>query len=286
MQIPCGKCLGCRLERSRQWAIRCVHEAQIQEENGKHNCFITLTYAPEYLPEDGGVHKRHFQLFMKKLRKAWPNDRIRYLHCGEYGEKFGRPHYHALLFGFNFPDRTEHTDKDGHPFWTSEDLTKTWGKGMCSIGELNFESAAYVCRYITKKLSEGITDESYNRWEEKYVQKTTGAIRQEEYITMSRSPGIGQKWFEKYKSDVYPSDYIILRGKKMRPPKYYDIELDKSDPDLYKLVKERRLSSIPEKTELETRTSNKAKEKQQKQFNTNCQKRSYENESKTNVCDL
>jgi len=66
LELPCGQCIGCRLERSRQWAIRCVHEASMHE----NNCFITLTYAPEYLPPDGGLIKSDFQKFIKRLRKS------------------------------------------------------------------------------------------------------------------------------------------------------------------------------------------------------------------------
>jgi len=101
LNLPCGKCIGCRLDRSRQWAIRCMHEASLYE----RNCFITLTYSDEFLPNDRSVNVRHFQLFMKKLRKRFgPN--IRFYHCGEYGEKTSRPHYHALLFNFDYTFRT------------------------------------------------------------------------------------------------------------------------------------------------------------------------------------
>lgn len=118
LMLPCGRCMGCRLERSRQWALRCVHEAKMYDDN----CFITLTYDPEKLPKSGSLDKREFQLFMKKLRrkyvseipeelskdeaKAWLlKHGIRYYHCGEYGELLGRPHYHACLFNFDFPDK-------------------------------------------------------------------------------------------------------------------------------------------------------------------------------------
>ena len=87
LYVPCGQCVGCRLERSRQWAIRCVHEAQMH----RSNCFITLTYSPDFLPDPPSLNLRDFQLFMKRLRKRF-GDGIRFFHCGEYGEQCGRPH--------------------------------------------------------------------------------------------------------------------------------------------------------------------------------------------------
>ena len=100
IKLPCGQCVGCRLERSRQWAVRCMHEASLY----KRNCFITLTYSNEYLPPNMSLVKSDFQKFMKRLRKRCGSS-VRYYYCGEYGENFGRPHYHAILFGFDFKDK-------------------------------------------------------------------------------------------------------------------------------------------------------------------------------------
>jgi len=100
IELPCGQCIGCRISHSKQWAMRCVHEASLYD----NNCFITLTYNPENLPPDCGLIKSDFQKFMKRLRKSYPSNKIRYYQCGEYGDKNNRPHYHALLFGFNFDD--------------------------------------------------------------------------------------------------------------------------------------------------------------------------------------
>ena len=113
--IPCGQCIGCRLERSRQWAIRCVHEASLYQDN----CFITLTYSPEHLPKDNSLHKEHFQLFMKRLRKAF-GQKIRYFHCGEYGENFSRPHYHACLFNVDFKDKELLKNFNGNKIYTKQ----------------------------------------------------------------------------------------------------------------------------------------------------------------------
>jgi len=101
LELRCGQCIACRLEKSRQWAVRCMHEAS-QWDN---NVFVTLTYDDEHLPEDQGLDVSEFQRFAKRLRKARPDDKVRYFHCGEYGEQLQRPHYHALVFNVDFPDR-------------------------------------------------------------------------------------------------------------------------------------------------------------------------------------
>ena len=101
INLPCGQCIGCRLERSRQWAVRCMHEASLHDENS----FLTLTYSDENLPPGGSLHLPDFQNFMKRLRKSIAPKRVRFYHCGEYGDILSRPHYHALLFGYDFDDR-------------------------------------------------------------------------------------------------------------------------------------------------------------------------------------
>ena len=142
VQVPCGQCIGCRLEKSRQWAIRCVHEAQMHEEN----CFITLTYNKESLPADGSLRKRDFQLFMKRLRKEC-GEGIRYYMCGEYGAKYERPHYHICLFGYDFKDKYIWDERDKVPLYRSTKLEKLWTLGFSTIGEVTFQSAAYVAPY-------------------------------------------------------------------------------------------------------------------------------------------
>ena len=178
LEIACGQCSGCRLERSREWAVRCMHEADL---HGLNNCFITLTFDEQNLykrPNPYTVDVRDFQLFMKRLRKKFgPN--IRFYHCGEYGEvcrvsgksrhnapagKFypsiGRPHYHALLFGFNFPDRELFKiSPQGNHLYTSNILAELWPYGLAVIGDVSFQSAAYVARYVMKKVNGSKADE-------------------------------------------------------------------------------------------------------------------------------
>ena len=218
IKVPCGQCIGCRLERSRQWAIRCVHEASLHD----RNCFLTLTYDDYHVPLDGSLNKAHFQNFMKRLRKKYGVG-IRYFHCGEYGEKFQRPHYHAIIFNHDFSDKYLWSSKLGNDLYRSESLEGLWPYGHSSIGDVTFESAAYVARYITKKITGKEAEQHYE-----YCNKLTGEItqRQPEYVTMSRRPGIAKGWFDKYTTDVYPSDNIVIRGKKMKPPKYYWADRD------------------------------------------------------------
>lgn len=233
LDLPCGQCIGCRLERSRQWAIRCVHEASLYEKNS----FITLTYSPEHLPKDGSLQLHHFQRFMKRLRKSeGPN--IRFFHCGEYGEKYQRPHYHACLFNYDFNDKKLLRDQDNIKLYTSEKLAKLWPLGFSTIGDVTFESAAYVARYVTKKIIGPQAVHHYNN-----IDYKTGEIIQErkpEYVTMSRRPGIGRPWLDRYISDVYPDDFVILRGAKIKPPKFYDSVLQKRMPYEHDDIKERR----------------------------------------------
>lgn len=234
---PCGQCWQCRLEFARQWAMRCTHEAQLHEEN----CFITLTYNNEHLPKDRSVHKRALQLFFKRLRKFIEPKEVRYYACGEYGDRMGRPHYHACLFGYDFPDkeilkaaRIRHFQnhfKASHGSFTiysSKTLEKIWGKGFVTIGGLSFESAGYVARYCMKK----ITGENASKH---YGDKNP------EFALMSRRPGIGFPWFEKFISDCYPKDFTTIRGKKMKPPRYYDYILELRKPFLFEEVKMKRL---------------------------------------------
>lgn len=215
VELPCGQCIGCKLERSKAWAIRCVHEASLYEDN----CFITLTYADHNLPPDLSLRKDHFQKFMKRLRFENSGRNIRFFHCGEYGEKYGRPHYHACLFNFDFVDKTHWKTINGQKLYRSKALERLWPYGHSSVGSVTFESAAYVARYITKKITGPMAYEHYN-----VIDRKTGEVLAErvpEYTTMSRRPGIGKGWYDKFKNDVFPDDFVVVRGKKLKPPKFY-----------------------------------------------------------------
>ena len=230
VSLPCGQCIGCRLERSRQWAMRCMHEAQLHQ----HNCFITLTYDNDHIPSDQSLHYRDFQLFIKRLRKRYPTTKISYYMAGEYGESFGRPHYHACIFGLDFHDKKLwKRTSSGSLIYRSNDLETLWPFGYSSIGDVNFESAAYVARYIMKKQTGKEAEKHYQ-----YSDLESGEIIQmtPEFNKMSLKPAIGLNWYKKYKSDVYPHDYVVLRGQKIKPPKYYDNLYKNDNPFEYEKI--------------------------------------------------
>jgi len=245
LQLPCGQCYGCRLEYSRQWAVRCLHESHGYDEN----CFITLTYNDENLPWDHSLIVDHFQDFMKRFRKEISPKKIRYFHSGEYGQPtpennfIARPHYHALIFNYQFSDRDLWTSKEGINLYTSNHLDALWTHGHTSVGDLTFESAAYVARYILKKTN--ASSRSPDDFYLKYARSDhiTGEIHElkKEYSTMSRRPGIGKDWYDKFKSDCFPSDSISVRGTQQRPPKYYDYLLELEEQGALEPIKAKRI---------------------------------------------
>ena len=236
--LPCGQCIGCRLEYSRQWAVRCVHEAQMHEEN----CFITLTFNNDALKERRNPYsldKTEFQKFMKRVRKKYAH-KIRFFHCGEYGEKNNRPHYHALMFGHDFRDKKLWSVSGGNRLYISEELQELWPYGFNTIGEVNFETAAYTARYVMKKHKGDDVVEKYQITDE------DGVIwdRIPEYCTMSRRPGIAKTWYEKYGwSDCHKHDYVVVNGHETRPPRFYDKLCDEKQ---FEKIKQKRIEEAPE----------------------------------------
>ena len=220
LNLACGQCSGCRLERSRQWAVRCLHEAQCHESNS----FITLTYVDSHLPANNSLRYRDFQLFMKRLRRYF-NVPIRFYMCGEYGSDFSRPHYHACLFGINFPDlvylgKTE----SGSLLYRSAILERLWPYGFSSVGAVTFESAAYVARYIMKKITGHHADLHYMDVD---ISSGETVQRVPEFNKMSlggrnKQGGIGAPWFSKFRTDVFPHDRVVINAKVCKPPRYYD----------------------------------------------------------------
>lgn len=236
-----------------------MHEAQMHD----RNCFVTLTYADEYLPPGGSLDVRHWQNFAKRLRNqirscAKANKycncgekdcllprSFRFFHCGEYGPGTGRAHYHALIFGvdFHYDRKFLKTSKHGDNLYTSELLDELWGHGHCNIGSVTFKSAAYVARYCIKKISGKDQRDHYKIPGFERVNERTGEVFdfiKPPYTTMSRRPGIGKPWLDKYLSDVYPSDEVILNGQKSTPPAYYDTQLANSNPALMEQLKSQR----------------------------------------------
>lgn len=250
LRLPCGKCNGCRLERSRQWALRCYHEASLY----KHNCFVTLTYSDDYYPSAGSLDYVDFQLFMKRLRKSnfgkSPGVRgdypIRFYMCGEYGSKKMRPHFHVCLFNFDFDDKEVwQRTASKELIYRSKELERLWPFGYSSIGELTFQSAAYVARYVMKKVTGDFADDHYTR-----VNENTGEIIKlvPEFNRMSLKPGIGSDWYDKYSGDVHKHDFAVVNGKKMRVPRYYDNRLKLYDIDQYEELKAKRQLFVDSKS--------------------------------------
>ena len=210
LNLPCGQCTGCRLERSRQWGVRCMHEAQMH----KRNCVGTLTYNEENKPKRSNLNYSDFQNFMKRLRKkAGPTADIRYYVGGEYGEQHGRPHFHACIFGWDFPDRLYFKiTASGAKIYTSSTLQRLWPYGHSSVGDISFESAAYIARYCMAKVTGDAAKEHYKRIDEEGEYQLTP-----EFNRMSLKPAIGLRWLEKYHGDVYNHDHVITNGVETKP---------------------------------------------------------------------
>lgn len=232
--VNCGRCIGCRLEYARQWAVRIMHEAQGHEEN----CFLTLTYRDEELTwgsKRATLVPKELQRFWKRLRRdAERKGRdlderpIRYFAAGEYGDKLGRPHYHACVFGYDAQDKRLYSRKNGLDLYSSEHLDSIWSHGDVRIGSLTFESASYVARYIMKK----------------HKGKDSGFYDEEgiepEFVRMSRRPGIGRDFYDKFHRDIFPADHVISRGLKTPVPRYYSSQLEKQNPEMYEEIKAQR----------------------------------------------
>lgn len=257
--IRCRQCTGCRLEDSRQWAVRCMHESQMHKEN----CTITLTYNNKNKPTNDSLEYRDYQLFMKRTVKHFKPQKVRFYMGGEYGEQNGRPHFHACLFGISFrQDRKYHqTTPAGFKIYQSATLDKLWGKGYASIGELTFESAAYIARYIMKKVTGGsvINPDTLEKWYNDTTSKTikemyykrinmeTGEIYNQtpEFNQMSRKPGLGLSWLKKFQDDVFPEGKVVTRGHKSNSPRYYNKKYEEICPEGYdEMLYQRHMEAI------------------------------------------
>lgn len=243
IKLPCGQCIGCKLLRSVNWAIRCEHEMTLHDDN----CFITLTYDDKHLPNDHSLNKPHFQNFLKRFRKDISPKKIRYFMCGEYGDETWRPHYHAIIFGYDFPDKIRVQSKDVmNPYFLSAQLSSLWTKGNHMIANATFETAAYVARYCTKKITGEKAEEHYRRTIMDFNEVTgelyeyLEADLEPEYATMSRRPGIGKDWYEQFKMDCYPSNFLVRNGSKLPIPRYYDKLLEREDEVQHAFIKGKR----------------------------------------------
>lgn len=252
--IPCNKCIGCRLEYSKDWATKGIFEA----EQWKDNWFLTITYDNEHLPEaapaineetgeemdpnPGGTLKpTDLTNFLKRLRtyyeRKYNHTGIRFMACGEYGSGSGRAHYHAICF--NLPIRQENMsfheyNENYEALWRCPELEEIWGKGMIVAAEVNWNTCAYVARYITKKVGMPADKEHY---------KNLGL--EPEFFRMSRRPGIGRQYYEEHKEELYKTDQVLIKKYgggilKAKPPKYYDRLYDLENPEKMEEIKKER----------------------------------------------
>lgn len=237
IEIPCGRCIACRLKRSREWALRCMLEAKYHDQNW----FVTLTYSDEYLPfvtdfDDYGnyvtrstLRKSDLQKFFKRLRKAYKYDNhLKYYACGEYGDSSSRCHFHCIIFGLRLDDlKLYKTSRLGFNYYNSEFLESVWPYGHVVVAECTYDTCAYTARYIMKKqlgLGSAVYDE-------------LGI--EPEFTTMSLKPAIGYEYFKEHKDKIYDLDSIYLatdrKGLKFKPPKYFDSKMTDNLDDAYKL---------------------------------------------------
>lgn len=248
--FACGQCIGCRLERSRQAAVRCVNEASLYEDNQ----FLTLTYSDEFVPH--GLVYRDFVLFMKRYRKRFAPRMIRFFMCGEYGGLNGRPHFHACIFNHRFGDLKLHSVSGNTRLYTSAILSSLWKFGHASVGELNFESAAYVARYVCDKQEEGA-----RKYE--LVDYETGEVSfvAPEFCQWSRDPGVGYYWLRIYgHTDVFPHDRVVSRGVEGNLPRYYDKLWRRMHPRDLERAKELRILDAKKRWDDNTVARRMAKE--------------------------
>ncbi len=264
VSIPCGRCMQCRIRKSREWAIRCSHEASMW----KNNCFITLTLSPDELSKRDNPHtlvKKDFQDFMKRLRKNYGGKEfkqidqktvnpIKYYMAGEYGDKKFRPHYHACLFNFDFDDKYHwQTTKLGFKLYRSPALEKLWPLGYSSIAPVNMATAGYVARYTTKKKFGDQAKEKYEFIDD------NGVIfdRLPEYSTMSLKTAIGKEYAEQNTDNLHNDMvWVTNKGKRVtfKPPKYYDGIFELYDPQQSKKIKKERLKKAKRYAKQDTDT--------------------------------
>lgn len=218
-----------------------MHEAHSHE----LSAFITLTYDDKHIPANGSLKKDDVQRFLKRLRHHI-KVKIKYYYCGEYGPTTNRPHYHVCLFGYDFADKILwKRNANGDNVYTSAQLQQLWPLGHSTTGTLTWNSAAYTARYIMKKMTGPAAQSHYEQ-----IDNITGEIteRLPEYTDMSRRPALSKEFFDTYTSDIYPDDFVIINGKKARPPKYYDKLYEIVDTTGYKKLKRKRLTKAKKHT--------------------------------------
>lgn len=218
---PCGQCIGCRLDYARAKSVRCMHELEYHDSAS----FLTITYDDKHLPINSQGYptlvKTDLQKFFKRLRKSLPGKNLRYMASGEYGDQTHRPHYHVILFGYDFCfDRTLWRSAATGNLYNSGHLAAVWPAGQSVIADVTFDSANYVAGYTVKKLTGVLAVEQYD-----------DLGRQRPFGLMSSRPAIGRRWIESNIDEVMQFDSVIVNGHEQRPPRYYDEIVKKMHPD-------------------------------------------------------
>lgn len=188
LMVPCGRCIACRINKTREWQCRLIMESIMCHDMA----FVTFTYDNQHLPDDQGLHKDDVQRFMKRLRKDLSKGRkVRYFCSGEYGDKFGRPHYHMILFGI-------------HPILDKQLLYDNWKQGSIFVGSVTPQSCRYVSKYMQKKLTGEKSEAFYGG-------------RQSPFSLASQ--GLGMSFVEKYKDVLREDKCFSFDGKKYPLPR-------------------------------------------------------------------
>lgn len=236
--IPCGRCINCRLNYAKVWSQRCMLESKSWE----HNWFVTLTYDDDHLPVnidyDTGellsatLVPSDVRDFLKRLREhfrdKYNHTSLRFYMAGEYGGTTARPHYHIILFNCPLDDLKIYSRSPlGDLYYNSDLINAKWAKGHCVIGEVTPESAAYTARYCQKKATKQVDYDALG------IHK--------EYVNMSRRPGIALPYLEANVGKIYENDQIYLsNGNVVKPSRYFDIKAEQMGVDIEK-IKEQRI---------------------------------------------
>jgi len=242
-QIPCGTCTLCREEQARQQAVRITHEATLHKENS----FITVTYSDDKIPPRNGLRYEDLIKFIKRLRKRLKKMgiKMRYYAVGEYGEQNNRPHYHLCIFGYAFTEDRVYTRHTPTPLWTQAWLEEAWGLGQVSVGALTFETANYTASYVTKQLR--------SKQKYVYIDEETGELIPLEQPKSIKSDNLGKGWFWKWIDQVVQHDYVIINGRRQKPPKAYDKWLSEASKQTAEEIKENRRKHSKKETREQTR---------------------------------
>lgn len=250
LDLACGRCIGCRIDRASEWSARIVHECLFWEDNW----FLTLTFDDEHYPANASIDRRDVQLFFMRLRGMacraglLEGAHVRYFYNGEYGESTHRAHYHSIVFGLRLTDLKKWKKNErGEQMWTSDFLSEVWGNGRVVVGAVTRASAAYVAGYCLR-------DTKAKHSPYGFVDPETGELveRVAPFVGMSRRPGIGRDYFEKYGGQLVAGDFVVIEGRKLPTPRYYRRLLEKQNPELFeslKAIREREAYSARSKAE-------------------------------------